>query len=412
MLFHKLIYRYQLVLLLLSPVVFAWLIHETWQVKRWSHWLARLGKTSPIQAEHWFHCASVGEVNAIAPLVTALQQQGKSLLITCFTPTGLEQAQRRFGAMHRIELRLLPIDWQWTMQRFLASVNCPNLTIVETEFWPNLLTLAHQQGRQLSLINARITHKTLSAPRWWRQLLAELLSHCVSQILCRNTQDEQDFRHLGVTGNHLSVIGNLKWCDQAPAHLPRLFPRPYVLLASSHAPEECELAQRWQAHPELPILVIVPRHPKRGADIAKQFTQKQITFSQRSREKDHQHGILLADRFGELTAWIAHAELVIMGGSFAPKGGQNPLEAIRLAKLVLSGPDMRDFAEEVKQLTPIGALIQVAQFDDLIPLVQYYLTHADLRQCAATSGQDWLIHSQHHILAHALNALERPHAMS
>lgn len=412
MFFLSLIKRYQLLLWLLSPLLFAWLIKEAWQHKSSTLLRARLGQSAAIKADHWFHCASVGEVNAIAPVVQALAQKGQSLLVTTFTPTGLEQAQRRFGQLHHIQLRLLPLDWRWTMQRFLASLDCPNLTLVETEFWPNLIQLAHQQGLTIRLINARITHKTLSAPHWWRQLLVELLNQQVSHILCRNDQDERDFRQLGVNGEHIQVIGNLKWCDQAPDDLPHLLKRPYVLLASSHDPEELELAKRWQAGAELPTLVIVPRHPKRAADIVKQFTQAGITFSQRSQNNQHTQGILLADTFGELTAWMAHAELVVMGGSFAPKGGQNPLEAIRLAKLVLSGPDMRDFAEEVSHLAPLGALVQVNQFDDLMAQIQHYLAHNELRETGALAGQAWLVQHQRHILAKALTALERPYAMS
>jgi 3-deoxy-D-manno-octulosonic-acid transferase len=412
MFFLSLIKRYQLLLWLLSPVVFAWLFKEAWQHKSWSLLRARLGESAAIKADHWFHCASVGEVNAIAPLVHAMEQQGKSLLVTTFTPTGLEQAQRRFGQLHHIQLRLLPLDWGWTMQRFLASLDCPNLTLVETEFWPNLIQLAHQQGLTIRLINARITHKTLSAPHWWRQLLVELLSQQVSQILCRNDQDERDFHQLGINGEHIQVIGNLKWCDKAPDNLPQLLKRPYVLLASSHDPEELELAKRWQAYNKLPTLVIVPRHPKRALDIVKQFTQADIPFSQRSQNSEHTQGILLADTFGELTAWMAYAELVVMGGSFAPKGGQNPLEAIRLAKLVLSGPDMRDFAEEVNQLVPLGTLIQVNQFDDLMAQIQHYLAHKELRDAGALAGQDWLAQHQQHILANALSALEQPRAVS
>lgn len=403
---------YQLLLSLVSPLLFGWLLREAWRQQSRAILSARLGKTDAIKADYWFHCASVGEVNAIAPVVQALAQQGKSLLVTTFTPTGLEQAQRRFGQLHHIQLRLLPLDWRWTMQCFLASLDCPNLTLVETEFWPNLIQLAHQQGLTIRLINARITHKTLCAPHWWRQLLVELLSQQVSHILCRNDQDERDFRQLGVNGEHIQVIGNLKWCDQAPDSSPQLLKRTYVLLASSHDPEELELAKRWQAAAELPTLVIVPRHPKRAVDIVKQFTQAGIPFSQRSQHSEHTQGILLADTFGELTAWMAHAELVVMGGSFAPKGGQNPLEAIRLAKLVLSGPDMRDFTEEVSHLAPIGALVQVNQFDDLMAQIQHYLAHKELREAGALAGQAWLVQHQQHILAKALTALEQPHAVS
>lgn len=403
---------YRLLLALTSPLVLGWLLREAWQQKSLAHLVARLGKTTAIQADIWFHCASVGEVNAVAPLTLALHQQGKRLLITTFTPTGLAQAQRRFTTMNGIEIRLLPIDWQWSLKRFLARLDCAQLVMVETEFWPNLIQLAHQRSMRISLINARITHKTLQAPHWWRKLLVSLLNEKIDQILCRNAQDLSDFRQLGVTENHLKVLGNLKWCDAIDTALPRLTFAPYVVFASTHQPEEIELARLWKKNNDLPKLVIVPRHPKRGAEIVQSFQAEGMVISQRSQNPDSTAGILLADTFGELTAWMAHAELVIMGGSFVPKGGQNPLEAVRLGKLVLCGPDMRDFAAEIEQLSSLGALIQVDNMSELMTEVVGLLHQSEQTQQQAQAGKTWLLANQGQILADYLQALEWQNAVS
>lgn len=403
---------YRLLLALTSPLVLGWLLKEAWQQKSLAHLVARLGKTTAIQADIWFHCASVGEVNAVAPLTLALHQQGKRLLITSFTPTGLAQAQRRFTTMNGIEIRLLPIDWQWTIERFLAQLDCAQLVIVETEFWPNLIQLAHQNTMRISLINARITHKTLQTPHWWRRLLVGLLDEAIDQILCRNAQDLNDFRQLGVTKNHLKVLGNLKWCDAIDSALPRLTSASYVVFASTHQPEEIELARLWQKNNALPKLVIVPRHPKRGAEIVQRFQAEGMSISQRSHKPDSTDGFLLADTFGELTAWMAHAELVIMGGSFAPKGGQNPLEAVRLGKLVLCGPDMRDFVVEVAQLSAMGALFQVNTMSELMTEISQRLRQPEQSQQQAQAGKTWLLANQGQILADYLQALEWQNAMS
>lgn len=403
---------YRLLLCLLSPMLLLWLLREAWQQKSW-RWLgARLGKTTPIQADIWLHCASVGEVNAIAPLVNALHQHGKRLLITTFTPTGCQQAQRRFAGLTNISIRPLPIDWRWTVGRFLAQLECSQLWLVETEFWPTLITEAQHSGITLSLINARITHKTLTAPRWWKRLLVNLLDTKVNQILCRNEQDMIDFRQLGLQGNHLSIAGNLKWCDTPLLHLPHLNAQPYIVFASTHQPEEIELAQAWQHYPNLPQLVIVPRHPKRGDAIAQQLVQANISFTQRSHQPDNTKGMILADTFGELQAWMAHAELVVMGGSFAPKGGQNPLEAIRLGKLVLCGNDMRDFAQEVTALVPTGALIQVNSIDALLDQIIALLTQPEHLQARASAGQQWLLNNQGQILENYLKLMESHDGMS
>jgi 3-deoxy-D-manno-octulosonic-acid transferase len=397
---------YRLLLCLLSPVLLLWLLREAWQQKSWSWLGARLGKTEPIRADIWLHCASVGEVNAAAPLIEALHQQGKYLLITTFTPTGQQQAQRRFANLSTITIRLLPIDWQWTVKRFLGQLNCSELWLVETEFWPTLIREAKQRGITINLINARITHKTLNAPRWWRRLLVQLLDEKVSQILCRNEQDLADFRQLGMTGKHIRVAGNLKWCDTLPAQLPLLYPHPYIVFASTHQPEEIELATRWQHHPELPKLIVVPRHPKRGDNIVKQLTDAGIPNSQRSKTPEQTKSIIIADTFGELQAWMAHAELVIMGGSFVSKGGQNPLEAIRLGKMVLCGSDMRDFAQEVDALSATKALLQTKDMDKLINNIITLLAQPENIQHTAAIGKNWLANNSNDILQRYLTLLK------
>jgi 3-deoxy-D-manno-octulosonic-acid transferase len=96
---------------------------------------------------------------------------------------------------------------------------------------------------------------------------------------------------------------------------------------------------------------------------------------------------------------MAHAEIVIMGGSFAPKGGQNPLEAIRLGKLVLCGPDMRDFAQEVAIFSKLGCLQSCANNDTLIKYLFTVIPILAEQQVYATQGQQWLQGQQADVLA-------------
>lgn len=396
---------YRLLISLLSPLLMLWLLREAWQQKSWQWLWARLGKTTPTNADVWLHCASVGEINAAAPLVYELHQQGIPLLITTFTATGQQQALRRFAHLHNIHIRPLPIDWRWTTKRFLSHIRCSQLLLVETEFWPTLITEAKQKSITVSLINARITNKTLNAPYWWRRLLVQLLDKKISQILCRNAQDLADFRQLGVTTDNISVAGNLKWCEQASISCVQHYQHPYIVFASTHHAEEIELATLWQHYPDLPQLVIVPRHPKRSQNIAQQFKQANIAFSHASKQIIDNNDIILVDTFGELQSWMAHAELVIMGGSFAPKGGQNPLEAIRLEKMVICGADMRDFELEVHALRSTGALIQVKTMNNVITEITHLLKQPEDMVIRAHAGKHWLTENQAHILKNYVTSL-------
>lgn len=399
---HWIIYRS--LWTLASPLVLAWICVQSWRSAGLSQLRARLGQPVQGSFDAWIHCASVGEVNAATPLVRALHARGLQLLVTTLTPTGLAQAQRRLS--DQASLRLLPVDWRWTLRRFMSDLNCPQLLLVETELWPTLITTARKKGMCVRIINGRLSAKTLHSPRWWQAILRDLLQQQVQQVLARNEQDAISFQQLGVTEQQLRVTGNLKLLDTPDQPAQRLHTPPYVLLASSHAPEELTLAHLWQSIPELPTLVIVPRHPNRGNELADALQQQGIAVSQRSRQQPPApHAVLLADTWGELSHWMAHAELVIMGGSFAPKGGQNPLEAARLGKSILTGPDMRNFHTEVTQLQSRQAIFVCRDWLDLMQQLQWLLANPHERQAMGQRACDWLNEHQQPIMTNTLLGL-------
>lgn len=398
---------YRLIMIAISPMLFIWLWRNTDNADQRAN---RLGKIKQkVVADIWLHCASVGEVNAVIPLVVALTARDKKLLITCFTSTGLAQAQRRLQALglaETVTCLLLPIDWQWTTSRFLKQVQVAELWLIETEFWPTLIMNAKRHGIRLKLVNGRLSAKTLNAPRWWRHLLAHLLTYQIGTCLLRSEQDKAYYMQLGVMPEKLQITGNLKLCD-LPVHAPeRLYAQAYIVFASTHAPEEEQLAQLWQKNPMLPKLIIVPRHPKRGKKIAERLQQLGVLASQRSIDPQQHKGVIIADTFGELQSWMAFAELVIMGGSFAPKGGQNPIEPARLGKSILTGPDMQDFADETQALSLVGTLTQHPAIDDaFIQQIKNLLKTPDQLVQRGIAGQTWLINTQQTVMSTTLSAL-------
>src|SRR5690606_3504188 len=161
----------------------------------------------------------------------------------------------------------------------------------------------------------------------------------------------------------VSVIDNIKFSAQAGTPEPIRLPRPHVVLASSHDDEELQVSRAWlgSALARSHVLVIVPRHPARRAAIIQQLRGLGEVPAVRSlgdvASRDTR--LYLADTFGELPGFIAGAELVLMGGSLIPRGGQNAIEAARLGKAVLFGPYMENFAEERALLLEHRAGIEV-----------------------------------------------------
>ena len=74
----------------------------------------------------------------------------------------------------------------------------------------------------------------------------------------------------------------------------------------------------------------------------------------------HVPTVLVVDRLGYLNRLYSLCEIAVVGGSFVPKGGQNPLEPAAAGKPVLFGPDMSDFPEIARWLIERQAAQPVA----------------------------------------------------
>ena len=60
---------------------------------------------------------------------------------------------------------------------------------------------------------------------------------------------------------------------------------------------------------------------------------------------DNKTDIYLVDTFGETKLFIKICKIVFLGGSLIRHGGQNPLEAARLGRKVIHGPNIDNFLE-------------------------------------------------------------------
>ncbi|MCK5662988.1 MAG: hypothetical protein KAI17_05850, partial [Thiotrichaceae bacterium] len=70
----------------------------------------------------WFHCASVGEVNTLLPLLNNINKQDNSLKIIITTNTitgGKIVAQQGLDFLFHC---YMPVDWRSSIDRFLTAV--------------------------------------------------------------------------------------------------------------------------------------------------------------------------------------------------------------------------------------------------------------------------------------------------
>ncbi len=356
-------WRYRLLLLLLFLPLLCYTAWQALRHKDLRYLVQRMGLAF-LPSQHngclWFHAASVGEVNAIIPLILQLQQQSpkQQIVISSNTPSSAAIVQQRLpGIPHYY----FPLDYRYAVKRLIHTLHAEVLFVVETEFWPNLYTLAAKNKLPLYILNGRISEKTLHARNWLKKLYRDILP-LVQHVYARSDTDMQRFVELGLPENKVEVTGNIKFASSSREMVaPIQLSRPYILAASTREDEEAIIVKSWLAsHQHNTLLVIAPRHPQRLQAILEQLKPFQLNIAIRSKQQavTETTQVYIADTLGELKPFIAGAEFVIMGGSFVPKGGHNIIEVAQQGKAVIFGPDMRSFAAEADYFLTQGAGLQ------------------------------------------------------
>lgn len=376
---------YRLFSLLLFPF---WLIHAFWHGRRYdlpNYFKLRL--LGPVFSTHkekvWVHASSVGEVTAITPLIKKLIAENKNILFTSFTASGLQTIRREFP--DGIESGVIPIDLLPCCLIFMRRHRIKLCLLMETELWPELLYQAAKRNIPVIQVNARLSSKTTEAPIFVRYLLRRCLSN-IRLHLTRNELDRQLLIGLGASSEDIKIIGNLKSSLNAEGFHDNLVNREYILLASSHEDEEALFVEHRQEMQ--PLIVIAPRHPNRSQAIQKILSDAGVKFIVRSQNQAiaPDTEVYLADTLGELKALMAHAKLVVMGGSFNQTGGHNLMEPASLGCPVITGPSDSNISQDIEQLG--NSIFQVDNMSDCWEKIEYLLSNPDKANQIATQAQE------------------------
>lgn len=338
----------------------------------------RLGHASMARPDGplvWLHGASVGESLSLLPLVDRLGQDrpGLNILVTSGTVTSAEMMRLRLppGVIHQYA----PVDAPRAARRFLDHWRPDLVVFVESELWPNLLLGAKRHGARLALVSARMTEA--SAQGWRRTpASAKAMLGAFDLVL---PQDDTAAARLSGLGARDDGRLNLKYAGASlPADMEALAPlraavgeRPVLVVASTHADEEDTALDAFQAHldhPDKPLLVIVPRHPDRGAWVADMADARGFATARRGAGGAVTTGIevYVADTLGEMGLWLRLGRTALVGGSMiAGVGGHNPLEPIRLGCPALTGPHVASWQGVYDELIEADAVRVVAHADAL-----------------------------------------------
>ena len=325
----------------------------------------------------WFHCASVGESLSIIELIRRLcdEQPEISILVTTGTRTSAELLSTRLP--HRAFHQYVPVDTENAVRKFLDHWK-PDLAIwVESELWPRMLTETSDRGIPMILLNARMSERSHKRWRWLRETARAVLTR-FDRVLAQDQKTGGFLTDLGLPKDKLRVIGTLKegaqvlpFSEDDHARMTSVIDgRPVWLAASTHPGEEeivADAQKRLRKQIHRMLLILVPRHPERGPELAKTLTEDGWSVALRSEgslpSTDTQ--IYVADTLGELGLWFRIAPISLIAGSLTKVGGHNPFEPAALGSTIIYGPHVKNFADIYARLDEAKAARLVHDAEEL-----------------------------------------------
>lgn len=357
----------------------------------------------------WIHGVSVGEIRAAATLVEALEAALPEWEIVLSTTTGTGQEVARASYPGR-RVFYFPLDLSWAVRRVFDAIRPDAVILVELEIWPNFLQLAHRRRIPVAIVNGRISEKSYRGYRRVRGWLFDPIG-TIGLFCVQVERYAERFRALGIPPELIHVTGSVKYDQLAEARQPDplevrrdlgLSEHDVVLMGGSTHPSEEEallvVAEALRAEVPGLRLVLVPRHTERTDEVARLVRRRGAEVARRTerlargaREPLPAGHVLLVDTVGELGRLYVAADVVFVGGSLIPHGGQNILEPVMLGKPTLFGPHSFNFKEPVERLLEARGAAQVTDAAELLPAVRRLLADRAEARALGARGREAIL---------------------
>ena len=300
----------------------------------------------------WFHCSSVGEFLSIVPLIEKLEKEKdiKNILLSSSTLSSSKIFDKfKFKKTFH---QFYPIDNPIIINKFLNYWKPSAVFFVESEIWPEMINSLKKKKIKIFLLNARISKKSFK--RW--KCLNNIGVNIFSNFDFIFPQNRETFNYLKYFKvRKMKILGNLKFSETERKNISRSFKKDFynrkILCAASTHNNEEEIISNIHLNLRSKInnllTIIIPRHVERLNEIIKILNYKKLNYICHSENKKLKKDtdIFLVDTYGESKTFYSLSKVVFLGGSFVPKGGQNPLEPIRYGCYVTHGKHTFNFTE-------------------------------------------------------------------
>jgi 3-deoxy-D-manno-octulosonic-acid transferase len=401
---------YVVILLLASP----WLAYKAMTAGKYRSGLgAKLIGTGPARLGGrpcvWFHAVSVGEVLMLRRVVTALAagRPDVDIVVSTSTNTGMDVARQHFA---NYMVTYFPLDFSWAVSRALNRIRPDVIVLAELELWPNFIMAARQFGARIAVINGRMSPRSHRGYRRVRFFMRHVLPQ-IDAFAVQTDEYAQRFIAVGAPPTHVTVTGSVKYDgvetdrnNAATTWLRSLFglraDEIVWVAGSTTAPEEQIVLDTYdqllQRYPTL-RLIVVPRQKDqfdKVAELIQSRGHRLLRRSELSEVMNATDGVILVDTIGELSAVWGLADLAFVGGTFAPRGGQNMIEPAGYGAAIVLGPGVWNFQDTVNQLLACNGAVQVATNDELTRALDRLIAVSGERYCLGEAARRF-VQSQH-----------------
>ena len=333
-----------------------------------------LYKDKPIENCLWFHCASVGEINTLFPLIEHYSKNFK-ILLTVSSPRGKDYALKKVPFA---KVRYLPFDFSFLIKKFVKMYNPKNLIVGEGEFWFGFITESSKFMPVISA-NTRISPKSFKNYKKY-EFFYKKLFNSITKFLVRSQQDKQFLEQLIDNKQKIVVCGDMKLVSSSVKKEIEFDKdnKKILIAGSTHNPEEEIILKVFkELKKEIPdlALVLAPRHLERLEEVKELVKNFGFDYDLRTETKKLQKDVYIVNTLGELSGFYKYADVVFVGGTFAEVGGHNILEPILENKPVVIGSNYEKIKDIYEELKEYGIVKAVNTIDELKNEIKNYLEH-------------------------------------
>ena len=354
----------------------------------------------------WIHAVSVGEVSVAAEIMNALRKESPAIrfVLSTTSSTGWMQAQKAVSSVD--EVLYCPLDFPPCVRRALDTVRPRAFILTETEIWPNLIRACHNRGIPLFLVNARVSDRSAPGYRRLRFWFGPAL-RCFARIYAQSRLDAGRLIDAGASPATVEIAGSMKFdaARRNPAVESRIADYlakcgldcgHIMLLGGSTWPGEdrmlMELYLKLRNEFTNLRLAIVPRHFEKADAVEENARSLGLGVLRKSRSPvpgaddaaafSGGRAIVLADTTGELAGFYARADMAVVGKTFldGEPGGQNMIEPCLCGCATVVGPHTENFRPVMSDLLDAGALVQVANPEEMEEQLRRWLSESGERE--------------------------------